>query len=188
MSVTFRPTSGTDEYFTVECINCNVETSEHFDTWDDASTRVRAIRNGERTVPGCKGEEYYCTEAAFVVVREPVGDLPEVNIANGNAIDILDTLGVDFRHETTPEEAERDLFGIAGVELCGTLAATDFMGRVLTAMAIAPESAEIPAHAAIGAPNMIRGHREAGYVQRILRDLHKVAQFATDHDRQVTWG
>lgn len=187
MSVTFRPTEGPIDHYSVECINCNVTHSEEFATWDDAAEFTRAVREERATVTGCKGEEYYCSEAAFTNACETVGEVPETNVAVGNATDILDALGVDFRFEPTPEEAANDLFGIAGVELCGTLNAEDFMGRVLTALALAPESAEIPSHAAVGAPNIIRGHREEGYVQNRLRELHEIAQFAINHDRQVTW-
>lgn len=188
MSVTFHPTFGPIDHFIVECLSCAVTHDEQFASDEDASAFVLAIREGKATVTGCKAEEYYCEDAASVQAREAVGQLPEVNVANTNAIDILDALGVNFRYEPESEEPGRDLFGIGGVELCGTLDAQDFMGRILTGLAVAPESAEILTHAAVGAPNIIRGGREAGYVQRILRNLHEVAQFAIDHDRQVTWG
>lgn len=187
MSVTFRPEQGPIDHYTVECVACNVHHPEKFATYDEACMFVRSVREGNATVAGCKNEEYYCAEAAFTAAHEAVGEAPETNVANSNAIDILDALGVDFRFEPTAEEAANDLFGIAGVELVGTLDARDFMGRVLTALALAPESAEIPSHAAVGAPNIIRGHREEGYVQNRLRELHTIAQFAIDHDRKVIW-
>lgn len=188
MSVTFRPVEGPIDHYTVVCVNCDISHPEKFATYEDASNFIRAVRECTAAVTGCKREEYYCSEAAFTNACEAVGEVPETNVAFGNAIDLLDALGVDFRFEPTPEEAENDIFGVAGVELCGTLDAEDFMGRVLTALALAPESAEIPSHAAVGAPNIIRGHREEGYVQNRLRELHEIAQFAIDHDRQVTWG
>lgn len=188
MSVTFHPTLGPIDHFIVECLNCNVTHDEQFASYEDASAFILAIREGNATVTGCKAEDYYCEDAAFTQSREAIGQLPEVNVANSNAKDILDVLGVNYRYDTTPEERERDLFGIAGCDLTGSLDAQDFMGRVLTALAVAPESAEVLSHAAVGAPNVIHGGREAGYVQRILRELHEVAQFAIDHDRQITWG
>lgn len=187
MSVTFRPAEGPIDHYSVECNSCNITHPEQFATYEAASAFTRAVREGTAAVAGCRGEEYFCTEGAFTNACEAVGEVPETNLANGNAIDVLDVLGVNFRYEPTPEEAENDFFGIAGVELCGTLDAEDFMGRVLTALAISPESAEIPSHATMGAPNIIRGHREEGYVQNRLRELHEIAQFAIDHDRQVTW-
>lgn len=188
MTVTFRPTDGPIDHYSVECVSCKVTHSEKFPTWDAAAEFTRAVREERATVAGCKGEPYYCAEAAFTKACETVGDVPEIGIAYINAIDLLDALGVDFRYEPTPEEAASDLFGMAGFEFCGTLAAQDFMGRVLTALAVAPESAEIPSYAVVGAPNSIRGYREEGYVQKYLRGLHEIAQFAIDHDRQVTWG
>lgn len=187
MSVTFRPTRGPISHYSVECANCNVTDPTRFATFDEASAFVATVAMRLATVTGCVAEDGYCEQATFTNEHETVGDVPEVNVANTNAMDVLDALGVDFRFEPTEEERERDFFGLAGVELVGTLDAGDFMGRVLTALAVAPASAEIPMHAAVGAPNMIRGYREEGYVQNRLNELHEVAQFAMDHGREVTW-
>lgn len=186
MSVTFHAEFAGTDHFTVTCVNCNVTTGP-FTTHEDTETFILAVRNGTATFPGCQREEDECDWAMFSTPHEAGGDLPEVNIANGNAMDILDTLGIDYRYEPTPEELEHDFFGLAGVELLGSMDAQEFLGRVLMGLAVAPESAEIPAHAAVGAPNIIRAHREPGYIQHTLERLHEVAQAAAANNRQVAW-
>ena len=186
MSVTFHAEFVGTDHFTVTCVNCRATTGP-FATLEDTEDFILAVRAGNATFPGCQREEGECDWAMFSQPHEAGGDLPEVNIANGNAMDVLDVLGIDYRYEPTADEAEYDMLGLAGVELCGAMDAQDFLGRVLMGLAVSPESAEVPAHAAVGAPNIIRGYREAGYVQRILAGLHEVAQAAAAHNRQVTW-
>src|SRR5699024_26022 len=186
MSVTFQPEIGPIDHFTVGCLYCDV-TPHRFLTEETAENFPLQVQNGNSHVHGCKRDAEICPEASYMQAQEAVEDLPEVNIANGNAMDVLDVLGIDYRYEPTADEAEHDMLGLAGVELCGAMDAQDFLGRVLMGLAASPESAEGPAHAAVGAPNIIRGYREAGYVQRILAGLHEVAQAAAAHNRQVTW-
>lgn len=185
MSVTFSPEIGPVDHFVVECLYCGTTTSQQFDL-PDAESFVLSVQAGATAVADCERTEH-CPRAATVVPREAVGELPEVNVSVYNAMTLLDALGVDYRYEPTEDEREHDCLGLAGVELVGGLDAQDFMGRVLTALAVAPQSAEVPAHAAVGAPNVVNCGRREGYLQEKLVALHEVAQFAADHGRDVQW-
>lgn len=169
MSVTFTPELGPIDHYVVECLNCRVTHTERFATHEQALTFQRAVASATATVTGCAAEKGWCEDAATTTAAEAIGTMPSVNISNVNAVTVLDTLGVN----------------IDGEELCGGLPAEDFLGRVLTALAIAPESPEIPSYAV--SPNVIACGRPAGYLQDRLRGLHEVAEFALAHDRDVTW-
>ena len=95
-----------------------------------------------------------------------------VNVSNTNARDILEVLGY-----------EQD-------ELCGSATSDDFMGRILIALAVAPESAERVtevSHSNYGGTIVSCG-REAGYVQKRLNDLLTVVTDAVDSGMDIHWG
>jgi hypothetical protein len=100
---------------------------------------------------------------------------PEVNCANLNAEEVLALLGI-----------EGDFHDIC----VGSLPAEDFKGRVLLALALAPEDLGRPAepigHAVFGIG--IRAPRPAGYIQDNLAGLLEVADLALSKGVEVCWG
>ena len=182
MTVTFIPTQGPITHHTVDCLCCGATHDETFATRDRALAFLVAVRAGTAFVAGCTREPYYCAEGASVTAHDSAGEAPSVNVSNLNARDIIEALGV------------------SDGDLSGTSPASAFLGRVLLALALAPESAGIPAHAVVppfaqaqlgaassGGVQMIECGRPEGYVQGILERLHEVAEFALAHDRDVVW-
>ncbi|CAM4379480.1 hypothetical protein [Nocardiopsis rhodophaea] len=105
----------------------------------------------------------------------PAGHLgdndPQVNVNNANAATLLDLLGHDTEFP-------------GGVE-----PAPDFLGRVLTALALI-DSATDDAH---GRPpvtdgRMVYGGRSPGHLAMRLRDLHDLAVWAHNRRADVAWG
>ncbi|MDN5894442.1 MAG: hypothetical protein L0H93_10495 [Nocardioides sp.] len=142
------------------------------------------------------GDQLCATESGWVT---PVLTLesPVVNLSNTNARFVLDNLGLG-----------------AVEELFGGLPAEQFLGRVLTALAVAPTDEGVPAHdtdgvlveepmealleAIVAAPTnaapvpdaaarWIECGRRPGYLQDVVERLHEVAQWAIDHGRDVLW-
>ncbi|MEV0135765.1 hypothetical protein AB0H83_45895 [Dactylosporangium sp. NPDC050688] len=94
---------------------------------------------------------------------------PEVNLANGNAADILALLGLP-------------------AEPYGEATAEDFLGRVLIATAMLDASTAD----ADGRPEIIDGRwvqfeRRPGYLAEKLALLHEVATWAHQHGTDVWW-
>jgi len=96
----------------------------------------------------------------------------EVNMSNGNAVDVSAALGIDLEPDW-----------------CGSMPAEDFLGRVLVALAIAPADEGMPSyeHAGPGA-RMIQGARPAGYLQDRLGQLHQLADWAVNNGAEIQWG
>jgi hypothetical protein len=107
---------------------------------------------------------------------------PEVNVSNANARLLLEALGLPFEDGS------------------GSLAADDFLGRVLMALAVAPADPGVPMHrlvpgestifgpvAEFGATFIDCGRRE-GYLQERLVQLEEVARHAIGVGREVSWG
>lgn len=192
MSVTFYPELGKISHYKIVCVNCDA--SETHDTYDVARDINSDIRLGVRTVDGCVEEDEYCQDSAFVESVDVLGELPEVNVSNTNARYILEILGIGGSKEDAfgdyPLDDDRLLNEEQAFEeyedLCGDRAAEDFLGRVLMGLAVAPVSAEVPAHA-VGVPNFIDCGREEGYAQDVLNRLYVVAEFAQKNNRRVVW-
>ena len=168
MSITFTPEIGPIDHYVVECLNCGA--TQDFSDGDAAYDITRFSDIGAAVLDTCTNTgTFECGEGAISHAVDSLGMLPSVNMANLNAGDVLDALGID-----------RD-------DISGSMPARDFLGRILMALAAAPESAPIPAHTMGGSTNFIRCERAPGYVQDRLRDLHEVAEFAIAHDRPITW-
>ncbi|MFD3539671.1 hypothetical protein ACFWUQ_09235 [Streptomyces sp. NPDC058662] len=88
-----------------------------------------------------------------------------VNMANANAVRVLDVLGYD--------------------ELYGDADAEDFLGRVLVALAVAPADAGRPATVD---GNFIDCGRPPGYTQTRLEELRELAEDACARRLRVAWG
>lgn len=95
---------------------------------------------------------------------------PEVNMANGNAAQILDLLGLDFDGDW------------------GETRADDFLGRVLIAQALLTVATD-DAHGlpAVQERNWTDCGRRPGYLAERLTDLHRLATWAVDNQAAVTW-
>ncbi|MEV5211283.1 hypothetical protein AB0K35_27805 [Micromonospora sp. NPDC053740] len=95
---------------------------------------------------------------------------PEVNMANGNAAQILDLLGYTFDGDWADASAE------------------DFLGRVLIAQALLPVATDdangLPA---VQERNWTDCGRRPGYLADRLTDLHRLATWAVDNQAAVEW-
>jgi hypothetical protein len=107
---------------------------------------------------------------------------PEVNVSNRNAADILEALGLPFEDGS------------------GSLPADQFLGRVLTALAVAPQDPGVPMHELVPGESTIFGPvsefgarfidcgRREGYLQERLLQLEEVATHSMLEGREVSWG
>ena len=96
---------------------------------------------------------------------------PEVQLSNNNARYLLETLG--FTDE----------------ELYGKVSADDLLGRILMAIAVAPEDPGIPAHKLPSAGAVIINcGRPENYLQKKLEQLRNLVDFAKKHNSNISWG
>jgi len=108
----------------------------------------------------------------FVDVGE---DIP-VNLANANALRVLETLGLP----PTCDEQSCDLVGESDPSA--------FLGRVLLAQGLAPYDEEMPAYQLPGdGATVWQGARHAGYMQEKLRLLEALAAFCVAQGYIVAW-
>ena len=96
---------------------------------------------------------------------------PTVQLSNNNASYLLEALG------------------ITNQELYGQLPADDMLGRILLAIAVAPEDPGIPAHnlPSSGAV-LINCGRPEKYLQNKLTQLRDLVDFAKIHNSNISWG
>lgn len=115
----------------------------------------------------------YCLALGTLFVVPAVAE-PEVQMANLNASEIFPLLGI----------------GLEDSDWCGSMPADDFKGRVLLALALAPEDlgrgAEPMGHAVFGIG--VRAPREVGYTQARLTMMLEVADLALARGTEVCWG
>lgn len=161
MSVTFRPEEGTLLGWRAEH-PCGARSTEVF-----PATREGCAAASQAKVV-CSDE--YCDEYSVFVTPVYEDEAPEVNVSNVNARAILDALG----HSLDADD-----------ELCGGEDAESFMGRVLMAVAVAPQDAGVPTHHVT--PNFIDCGRPEGYLQDRLEALREVAEYAASKGREVVW-
>lgn len=97
-----------------------------------------------------------------------------INMNNRNAALVAEALGItlfDDEHDGT-----------------GEMAAADFQGRVLLALAVAPTDEGMPAYEHTGpGARMVEGARRPGYLQDRLQELHALATWAVAHAAEVWW-
>ena len=115
----------------------------------------------------------YCLALGTLFVVPEVSE-PEVQMSNLNASEVFPLLGIDLEESYW----------------CGSMSADDFKGRVLLALALAPEDmgreAEPMGHAVLGIG--IRAPREVGYTQARLAKMLEVADLALARGTEVCWG
>lgn len=133
-----------------------------------STNRAEVVDQLDHHTPAC-ADEWCNGDRGFVIAVVDI-EAPEVNISNANARFVLDALGEDTD------------------DLCGGETGDAFLGRVLTALAIAPVDEGIPAHTAHGASaRLVECGRRPGYLHDTLQRLHEVAEWARDHQRKVQW-
>lgn len=127
---------------------------------------------------------FYAPISADVLFVSSPEDM-EVNMSNTNAHRVCQALGIDL-----------------DPDWCGDMAAEDFLGRVLMALAISPADEGMPSHvlqpgddagALLGTvredgPTIIAGARRPGYLQERLTELHDLALWAVANEAVVMWG
>lgn len=94
---------------------------------------------------------------------------PKVNMANGNAKQVFDLLGLTFDGDW------------------GTTTGPDFLGRVLLALALIGTTTD-----GVGRPEVVDGRwthggRRPGYLAERLAELHHLASWAIEHGADVDW-
>lgn len=166
MSVTFTAVQHDSDIlgYALSCACGDNRSARVADTYQAAVTLL-----GEAT-PACADD--YCTGEQGWAVPLMAFEAPSINISNTNARFVLDALGIQSD------------------DLTGELAADLFLGRVLTALAIAPVDEGTLAYEVAGGGRaaMVMCGRRPGYLQETLTDLHEVTQWAQTHQRDVTWG
>lgn len=108
-----------------------------------------------------------------VVAIHTFGELPLVDLSSTNARFVFEALGYVYAE---------------GEDMTGEEDAAAFLGRVLTALALAPTDEGMLGHEdpRPGA-TLIHCGRRVGYLQGHLTELHALAQWAMEHGREVQW-
>lgn len=96
----------------------------------------------------------------YIAETETIIESGDVNMANANAAFVLDSLGL-------PTD-----------DLSGGLPADDFLGRVLMALAVAPQDEGVPAYddTRPGGPQWTECGRREGYLQDQLEALRELTE------------
>lgn len=160
MSVTFSPTMDSTVPHILTCICGEWSNGVVYPSFEMAYMIAQGMK------PECG--DIYCNH----VYVEAADAEPEVQMSNGNAVTLLDVLGIDM--------------GADFSERCsGVLSAEDFLGRVLIAQGLNPSDAGSDT---IQVDNVVACGRPAGYTDAKLEAMREVAEWAIVNNRQVTWG
>ncbi|WP_431983809.1 hypothetical protein [Streptomyces qinglanensis] len=175
MSLSFFPGRRVTVAHVVTCgCPAATERAPRYGAWVDADAEAAraSAAAGREPLPGCEMPDICPQYPLHAEEIDADGPAPEVNTHNGTARLLLPLLELSV----TDEDGQGDPYG--------TLPAPDFLGRVLTALALTP-----PDPGARGrAGRFSTGGRAPGHLQRRLHDLHHLAQWCQQHDRPVTWG
>jgi hypothetical protein len=168
VSITFHPALDESD-ITGYQITCWEEDHQHdtvYATYDEASLAYLDLVAADHATLG---------DCLIVIVwADGLGD-QELNLANRNACDLLEVLGL-----TDDDDDE--------FPWCGSIEADDLLGRILIADAIAPDP-ELPSYTIVGqggGVNVDLG-RPAGYLHTKLNLLAELARWCKDHGREVVW-
>lgn len=180
MSVTFAPaTTGTGTWeVRCYCAEFAPKVQAEFGSYSDASMWLSLYKAAPYALAGCTDEDcaIYGPHLSEVQVQQGA---PSVNMSNSNAVSVMEALGL-----ITSDSGE-------DFDLCGSLPAEDFEGRILMALAVAPVSAVRPTYTEGGAEGegalMVHCGRPEGYVQDRLNALREVVMFAREHDLSIDW-
>jgi hypothetical protein len=187
MSVTFHSELGTPTGFRVGC-SCEDNRGPVFGTYADAEEFYVRHDLLNATIPevlvGCDyiGQEGYCEMGQCFITAVYENPGPEVNVSNGNAIIVLEALGL------RPRVIESG-FGPMPEDPYGSMAAADFLGRVLAAeiMSVGDPGSETETFIEEGCATLINCGRPEGYTDARLAQLREVAEFARAHGKAVVW-
>lgn len=178
MSVTFHPSQSPVIGYRFEC-HCGVVGAE-FETVEGAYQFLDIYKADPYRLDGCTDD--LCADYPQITNVYADAHHEGLNLNNENAADVLRVLGLI-------EPGQDPALFNPEVQWVGELPASDFLGRVMVALAIEPESAEKITHDAPGpGARMIMFGREAGYIQRTLSQLADVADWAAKHERTMCWG
>ncbi len=178
MSVTFCAEVFAPSAFVVTC-GCAPVTAAavRYDHYEVSAEVVRRLREEAReamtdfaVLPGCEHPDH----CSLIGPRtQPIFDDagPDLNVSNANAKLLLDVLGYAADIE-------------AG-EYSGVADSEEFLGRILTALAVAPADAGAPWHRTT--PRFIECGRRPGYLQEKLHALHEIALWCRDNRRRIQW-
>lgn len=171
MSVTFAVESNTEISSYILSCGCANASSVTFNSDNEVEEFLGKWRDEPFHFDGCEDELclFYIPSITYIDGTE---NMRSVNVSNTNARDILEVLGY-----------EQD-------ELCGSATSDDFMGRILIALAIAPESAERVTEVSRSnyGSTIINCGRDAGYIQDRLTDLLDVVSDASNAGMGIYWG
>jgi hypothetical protein len=187
MSITFEPAPGTPTGFRVGC-TCPDNQGPVFGTYADAEVFYTQHDLFNTTIlevlVGCEylGQEGYCEMGHCSITAVYAEEAPSLNMANGNAIAVLEALGLLGEVTETP-------FGPVP-EAYGSMDAEAFLGRVLAAevMSVGDPGSLTETHEAEGQATLVLCGRPEGYVDSKLSALREIATWAQVHNVQVQWG
>lgn len=178
MSVTFHPSQSPVIGYRFEC-HCGVVAAK-FETVEGAYGFLNIYEADPYQLDGCTDD--LCPSYPQIANMYDGAHHEGLNLNNQNAADILRVLGL-----VEPGQ-DADIIN-PEVRWCGELPAADFLGRIMVAQAISPESAEKIGYEKPGpGAIMFESGREAGYIQKKLAELAEVADWAAKHERTVCWG
>jgi hypothetical protein len=187
MSVSFFPEPGAPTGFRVGC-SCETNQGPVFGTYADAEAFYIKHDLLNTTIPevlvGCWyiGQEGFCEMGQCFISAVYAEDAPKLNMANGNAIVVLEALGL-------LGEVTDTAFGPVP-DACGSMDAESFLGRVLAAevMSVGDPGTETETFAEKGQATMVMCGRPEGYVDTKLATLRQIATWAQARGVRVVWG
>lgn len=187
MSISFFPEPGAPTGFRVGC-SCETNQGPVFGTYADAEEFYVAHDLLNTTIPevlvGCgyAGQEGYCEMGQCFITAVYAEETPSLNVSNGNAIVLLEALGL-------LGEVTDTAFGPVP-DACGSMDAEEFLGRALAAevLSVGDPGTETETLAEEGKATMVMCGRPEGYVDAKLAVLREVATWAQAHQVQVVWG
>lgn len=149
---------------------------ELFSSYEAAIEALIEVKASNKGFKDCADDDCFIY-GIFTHAVEEGEESPKVNMSNDNSVSVLSALGL---------MADTDTFEDV---CCGSVQADDFLGRILMALAVAPESAERPTivTANENSATLIECGRPAGYVQDRLQGLLRVAEFCRRNGRDVVW-
>ncbi|MBL3806996.1 hypothetical protein ACWGSE_23930 [Streptomyces diastaticus] len=154
MTITFTAATAPAAGFVVTC-GCDEATvrAEHIDNYDAAQAaadQTNAAPDQRRPLPGCSIPTVCPDYPLRAEPIDPDGIAPLINVSNVNAVALLDALGLPSQSEA-PDCQDLEPFPakapdngmttpITVVDAYGDLPAEEFLGRVLTALGLAPKT------------------------------------------------
>lgn len=186
MTVVFTSELGMALGYVIGCCPSSVKIAPRYGDYQGACSALDTLNAlvaagvvARTVLPGCELPQVCPGYDLHVEVIEDL-ERPEVQVASDRAPLLLDALG--YGTFTASDE----MFGVEKPET--------FRGRVLTALAVAPQDAGMPGYGDDSPrPHWIQGGRhvqcarQEGWLQDRLARLHELADWCERHGRQVQW-